>query len=65
MVNVAKPVHPDAVTERVTVYVPDVLADALIAPVVALIESPAGELVNVPPGAPVMLGFIALVKLLQ
>lgn len=65
IVNVAKPVHTDEITERVMVYVPAVLAAALMAPVDELIESPAGELVNVPPGAPVIVGFIAPVKFLQ
>ena len=65
IVNVAKPVHTDEITERVMVYVPAVLAAALMAPVDELIESPAGELVYVPPGAPVIVGFIAPVKFLQ
>ena len=42
-----------------------VLAGALMAPVVELIDKPAGVLVKVPPLAPVMLGEIAVEKFLQ
>ena len=40
----------------VTVYVFGVLADTSICPVEALIDNPAGELVNVPPANPVIVG---------
>jgi hypothetical protein len=40
----------------VTVYVPIVLATRLMLPVVALMLSPAGDEVNVPPASPVIVG---------
>lgn len=60
MVNDEVPVQPEDVTVLVIVYVPAVLLDAVTAPVLVLIVRPAGVLLNVPPAAPVMVGFIKL-----
>jgi hypothetical protein len=46
-------VHPPGVTLYVTVYVPDVDVEGVIAPVLALIVNPAGDAVYVPPVVPV------------
>ena len=48
-VAVTVPQPPDAGTVYVTVYVPAVLEDGVIAPEVPLIVNPAGILVYVPP----------------
>ena len=49
----------------VTVYVPAVLVDGIIAPVEASIDNPAGETVYVPPVVPVRVTFCGAIKLVQ
>jgi hypothetical protein len=56
---------PDAAIVLFTVYVPGVLADRLISPVVELIERPAGMALNTPPLAPAPKTGVGLVPLLQ
>ena len=57
--------QPEEGVVQVTVQFPTVLAAALIAPVLELIDKPAGVLLNVPPLTPLMVGVMAPVKLLQ
>jgi hypothetical protein len=57
--NAAHP--PDAVILYVTVYVPGVLADGVMAPVEALMTNPAGAL-KTPPVVPVRETACALVR---
>lgn len=64
-VALTAPQVAEAEIEYVTVYVPAVLAEGVMAPVVAFKDKPAGLAVNVPPVAPVMVGVTPVVTVLQ
>jgi hypothetical protein len=57
VVAVTTPHPPEAAIVYVIAYVPGVLVPGVIAPVAALMLSPAGRTLYVPPGVPVNVTF--------